>query len=186
MGGGLIVWPSSLDFIKEWALDLEILYLAAIKELCTFSNISMFLGKGIMAGSLLPAIGEELFFRGVLQNILLQKTKKPFLAIIITSLFFSILHLRPYYSIMLFGLSVLFGYIYFISNNISLAIFAHFLNNSISFLTIYLFKNSVTTLDPIESFVKTLSFWHLIAGISICIFLVYTSFRKLIILQKIH
>ena len=42
--------------------------------------------------ALLPAIGEELFFRGALQKVLLRLSNKPWLAILVTSVIFALLH----------------------------------------------------------------------------------------------
>ncbi|TDG95775.1 hypothetical protein CCPUN_00600 [Cardinium endosymbiont of Culicoides punctatus] len=132
MESQLVLWPLSLETIRSWAIDIEkTYYYSLFKELLTFSNPIDFIWKGLCVLSLFPAIIEEIFFRGILQNLLVKKIKKPFIGIVITSMLFSLLHMRPYGSILLFGMGLLLGYIYFISGHIIVPIFIHFIHNSI-------------------------------------------------------
>lgn len=78
----------------------------------------------------LPAFIEEIFFRGIIQSNLTSKfgVKK---GIIITSIFFSIFHLYPSVIVPIFILSLMFGYLYYKTNNLFYPIFLHLLNNFI-------------------------------------------------------
>lgn len=132
MESQLVLWPLSLEAIRSWAMDLEkVCHYPLFKELLTFSTPIAFICKGLFILSLFPAILEEIFFRGILQNILIHKTKKPFIGIVITAMLFSILHMRPYYSIIFFGSGLLLGYVYLISGHIVVPILIHFIHNSI-------------------------------------------------------
>lgn len=145
MEGGVVFWPSALDCVKAWALHPETWMLSELKDLLLCASMGTFLSKGIVCFALLPAVAEELLFRGVVQNMLLRNTRKPFWAIAAAALLFAIMHFRPYSSAILFGMGVLFGYVYRISKNILLAVFAHFLNNSLALADVYFAK------DPMDA-----------------------------------
>ncbi len=83
----------------------------------------------ILVIAILPAVGEELLFRGVLQNIFRTLFNNPHLAIWIGAILFSALHMQWYGFFPRLLLGAMFGYIYFWSGSIFLSIFAHFINN---------------------------------------------------------
>ena len=85
--------------------------------------------------AVIPALGEELFFRGILQNICIGLFKNNTAGIIITSLIFGILHFQIDNLLSIIFASLLLGYIYDFSNNIFLTILLHFGFNSFSLLS---------------------------------------------------
>lgn len=89
--------------------------------------------------ALIPAVCEELIFRGVLVNTLKHKGKM--FAIILSSIMFSIFHFSPSQLIypMCFGL--ILGIVYLRTNNILFPIILHFINNALS-ISIQYFGNS--------------------------------------------
>lgn len=90
----------------------------------------LFLNIFIIA--ILPAFGEEFLFRGVLQRILGEWTRNIHIAIIISSLAFSAMHLQFYGLLPRFFLGVVFGYLFWWSGSLWVPIFAHFLNNAVA------------------------------------------------------
>ncbi len=86
-----------------------------------------------------PAIFEETFFRGGMQNLLQQWTRKPILAIIITSLIFSAIHFSYYGFIPRVALGVILGLIYYYSGSLWLSIAGHFFNNALVVTQIYIY-----------------------------------------------
>lgn len=88
-----------------------------------------------------PAMFEEMFFRGALQPVMQGITKKPFIAIIITSVLFSVLHLSFYGFLTRLFLGIILGYIFYISKNLWLCVLAHFINNAFA-LTFLFIENS--------------------------------------------
>lgn len=87
---------------------------------------------------LLPAIFEEAFFRGTLQNLLTRWWQKPVAAILVTSFVFSLIHASYYLFFSRFILSVALGWIFYRSKNIWVPILAHFLNNLFALTSLYL------------------------------------------------
>ena len=87
--------------------------------------------------ALLPAIFEETFFRGGMQNFLTRSTKMPWLAIVITSVLFSLAHLSYYGFLSRMALGIVLGLIYYYSQSIWLSIVAHFCNNGVAVTFMY-------------------------------------------------
>jgi uncharacterized protein len=81
--------------------------------------------------ALIPAIGEELFFRGLLINLLRNMVKNHHLIIIMTAVVFSALHFQFSGLIPRILLGVVYGYLYIWSKSVWLPAIAHFINNAI-------------------------------------------------------
>jgi membrane protease YdiL (CAAX protease family) len=82
----------------------------------------------IFVVAVVPAVCEEMFFRGFVQKSFEQKFK-PFAAIFVTASFFGIYHFNPYGLISLIALGIYFGYAAYKSDSIIVPAVLHFLNN---------------------------------------------------------
>jgi len=103
----------------------------------------------IMFG-LLPAVGEELFFRGALFTIIKEWTQRKHLTIFITAFLFSAIHLQFYGFLPRFLLGVGFGYLFIFTGSLWAPMLAHFLNNSLAVVVAYFFyqgKSSISQDD---------------------------------------
>ncbi|MGD2033780.1 MAG: CPBP family intramembrane metalloprotease [Bacteroidales bacterium] len=92
--------------------------------------------------AVLPAIGEEFLFRGILQKLLFQWIRNSHLSILIAAILFSSIHLQFYGFLPRMVLGMYFGYLFFWSKNIWMAVWAHFLNNTIAISLILISENS--------------------------------------------
>ena len=101
----------------------------------------------IMIG-LLPAIGEELVFRGVVQKIFHQWSRNIHIAIWTTAFVFSAMHMQFYGFLPRMVLGGMLGYMLAWSGSLWLPIFAHFVNNAGAVVFMYLFQKGVTDIDP--------------------------------------
>ena len=88
--------------------------------------------------AVLPAIGEELFFRGVIQRLFVQITKRPWTGIIITSIIFSAAHFQFLGFIPRVVLGIVLGALYWYSGSLWPGIIAHFINNALQVILIYM------------------------------------------------
>jgi uncharacterized protein len=88
--------------------------------------------------ALLPAITEELLFRGAIQNLLSRWLKKPILAIVITSAIFSAVHFSYFGFLSRFALGFALGWMYYRTGNLWLSIIGHFATNSLAATALYL------------------------------------------------
>lgn len=91
----------------------------------------------IIIMALLPALGEELFFRGSLQKALLRLSNRPWLAILISSLIFALLHGTFFKIIPIFTLGIMLGTVYYITRNLWYNVLIHFLNNALAVFAVY-------------------------------------------------
>lgn len=101
--------------------------------------------------ALLPAIGEELLFRGIIQRLFYRWLGTIHLAVWITALLFSIMHLSFSGLLPRLMLGVIFGYLFYFTSNIWLPIAAHFLNNSLALVASFLEKSNLSN-TPYEDF----------------------------------
>lgn len=93
------------------------------------SDLSTYLFNLFFIG-IIPAVGEELMFRGILQRILNDWTKNIHLSIWISAVLFSAMHLQFYGFLPRMLMGALFGYIFFWSDSLWIPILAHFINNA--------------------------------------------------------
>jgi|LGVF01.1.fsa_nt_gb membrane protease YdiL (CAAX protease family) len=93
--------------------------------------------------ALLPAVAEEFFFRGVIQQFLFRSTKNYHLSIWITSVAFGLLHLNIVGILPLIFLGAILGYIYHYSQNIWISVVAHFINNASLLFVLYKYPNEM-------------------------------------------
>ena len=96
--------------------------------------------------AIIPAIGEELFFRGAIQGVLQRKLNVK-LAIWITAVVFSAIHMRFYGFVPRMLLGAFLGYLLAWSGNLWLSIVAHFTNNVLAVIFYYLKDNGYKVPD---------------------------------------
>ncbi|CAN5462197.1 CPBP family intramembrane metalloprotease [soil metagenome] len=150
--------PEFMRPFEEWAYEKEQQAKLLTQFLTNFENFGQYL-LGILIIAVIPAIGEELLFRGLIQNQMHAITKHIHLAIWITGFLFSAMHLQFYGLIPRMLLGVLFGYMYYWSGNLIMPIFAHFINNGFTLTMLYLYQ--LRTIDyDLET--ETTVPWYLI------------------------
>jgi membrane protease YdiL (CAAX protease family) len=82
-------------------------------------------------------VGEELFFRGILQRLFIKMFRNAWAGIIVTAILFSAIHLQFYGFIPRFILGVLLGLIYWYSGSLWPAIIAHFAYDAFAVIMIH-------------------------------------------------
>lgn len=124
-----------------------------------------------------PALFEELFFRGTIQNLLERWWKMPVLALVVTSVFFSFFHMSVYLFLSRLVLGIVLGLMYQRSKNIWVNIVAHFLNNSIALIQLFWFTRHGQKIDADKLDPQMPAWVGLVgAGITIALFI---AFEKL-------
>lgn len=105
------------------------------------------LGINLIMFGLLPAVGEELFFRGALFAIIKEWTQRKHLTIFITAFLFSAIHLQFYGFLPRFLLGVGFGYLFVFTGSLWAPMLAHFLNNSMAVIVAYFFYQGKSSIN---------------------------------------
>ena len=122
---GLINRQVNFGGLQKWMQSMEDEALQQIKFMLGKRTISELI-TNIIFISLFAGIGEELFFRGVLQRLFIKAFKNPWLGIIVTAFLFSALHVQFFGFIPRFLLGILLGAMYWYSGSLLVAIVAHF------------------------------------------------------------
>ncbi len=119
--------------MPQWMIDMEEKAAVLTKA---FMSVNSFGGLllNIFMIAVLPAIGEELIFRGLLQKIFIDITGKVVWGVIISAVLFSAMHMQFQGFIPRFALGLMLGYLYVWSGSIWLSIIAHFVNNAIAII----------------------------------------------------
>ena len=135
-----IVLPEAFWGIEQWMKSKE-LQAAELTKIFLRSETIGGLSINLFIVALIPAIGEELLFRGVLLKLLKEMTNSVHLAVIISALLFSAIHLQFYGFFPRFLLGLILGYSFVFTQNLWVPIFLHFINNASSVIVYYLHYN---------------------------------------------
>ena len=142
----LIKWNMYINF-PDWIMRFDINSDDMIIAFLKIKNIYELLFT-ILILAVIPAIGEELLFRGYIQNQLGNIFKKMWFSILLTSVFFSIIHMDVHGLIPRFFLGVILGYLFYWSQSIWIPIIAHFINNAQAVIIAYItFKSTASEAD---------------------------------------
>uniref|UniRef100_UPI00404882BB lysostaphin resistance A-like protein n=2 Tax=Roseivirga sp. TaxID=1964215 RepID=UPI00404882BB len=153
VNGYIIEWNSNIQLpefmsgFEKWAKDIEESLAETTKMFTTFGSFSAFVLAFIVV-AILPGIGEELLFRGLVQNGLHRWSKNTHVAIWVSAFLFSAIHLQFYGLFPRMALGALFGYLYVWSGNLWYPIIAHIANNGISLIVAYLFQLGMIEVNP--------------------------------------
>ncbi len=149
----------------EWQKQFEDLETAYAKQVAIMLNFKTFGGYilSVLIMALVPAMCEETLFRGGLQNFLSRATRRPWLAIVIVSILFSLAHFSFYLFLPRMFLGMVLGSIYYLTRNIWLSITAHFLNNAFAVTQAYLLTRQGKDVETAMNSDLPTHYWGLIA-----------------------
>lgn len=109
---------------------------------------------GLISIAIVPAIFEELFFRGFAITNIERSGKtglRPRTAIIVTAFAFGLSHLSPINFPAIVILGIVFGWLLIKTNDIRVTMLAHFLNNGVIVVALYLLGNNREISDALLS-----------------------------------
>jgi uncharacterized protein len=169
--GGLnenMQFPEWLSGVENWMRNAEDKAAEITEAFLKVETIGG-LAFNIFMIAFLPAIGEELLFRGVIQRIFTNWTRNHHWGIWITALLFSALHLQFYGFVPRMFLGVLFGYLLVLSGSMWLPIIAHFINNGVAVVAMYMIDKELLS-PEIEQIGSTADSFYIAAISSVLIF----------------
>ncbi len=162
----ILVHLPSLD---ATAKSMETLYNDQVLALSNLTSWPEFL-MALLIMAFFPALFEEVFFRGAVQNLFVKWWKKPILAIIVTSLLFSLIHGSIYLFISRAVLGFSLGLLYYKTKNIWVNVVAHFLNNAIALSQLFAMGLAKQKMDPSAIDAKV-EWWFAIIAMGVLFFL---------------
>lgn len=138
--------PEFMNSFELWAQQQE-QYLNEITQYVTHFDDLPQLILGLIVIAIIPGVGEELLFRGLIQRKLSEIFKNPHIAIWVAGFLFGLFHFQFYGLVPRMLLGVLFGYLYWWSGSLMLAMLAHFFNNGFTLIMVYLYQRDLVSFD---------------------------------------
>ena len=160
--------------MPSWAIDLENQAEETLKTLLQMESPLLFLFN-LLIIAILPGIGEELIFRGIVQKELGGILRSQVAAIWIAAFLFSAIHLQfeGFFPRMVLG--VVLGYLYYWSKNLWVPIIAHAFNNGMQIVLIYATGMDLSEVDETGS--ENLQWWMMPLSI-LAMYWLYTVLLK--------
>jgi len=128
--------PDWLSGVEQWMADKEDKADHVI-DLLVESNTFPIMIMNLLTIALMPAIAEELIFRGVFQKIFTNLFRSGHFAVWFTAFLFSAIHLQFFGFIPRFILGLVFGYLFLWSGTLWLPVISHFVNNAFPVILSY-------------------------------------------------
>lgn len=129
-------FPAALHDFEVWARASEDRAAELTKFLTKFNSGTRF-AVGVVVIALVPAVAEELVFRGVIQKNLVRWFS-PHVGVWLGAAIFSAIHFQFFGFVPRFILGLVLGYLYLWSGNILVSMAAHFTQNALQLLLLYL------------------------------------------------
>ena len=145
--------------LPAWASIFEAQANDTLESILRMDNFGVFLINFLLIG-LLPAIGEELIFRGIVQKYLSKLLKSPIVGIWLSAIIFSAIHFQfeGFFPRMVLG--AVLGYLYYWTSNLWVPIFAHLVNNGLQVVVMYFSDIDLSSAESNTSAVT----WYMILG----------------------
>ena len=170
--------PELLQPLEAWMRAQEETAGKLTEQFLNVTTIGgLLINLGLMA--LLPAAGEELTFRGVLQGLMtkLDRQSVPHVAIWVTAILFSAIHMQFYGFVPRMLMGALFGYMLVWTGSMWIPMLMHFVNNALAVLLYFMSNRSGWDMDQVDSIGVGDTLWLGIVSLVITIAGIY-AFRR--------
>ncbi len=132
--------------LPEWMRQAEASSSTLISNLLVSQSTTELL-LNVLVIAVLPALGEEMIFRGLLQRRLQAWTRNHHTAIWIAAALFSAFHFQFEGFLSRMALGALLGYLLFFSGTLWVPIIVHFLNNGLQIIALHFSERSFSEMD---------------------------------------
>ena len=172
-----LVLPHQLSGLEKWMKSSEAAATEMTEKLLNTHSISGLIFNIVLI-SMIPALGEELFFRGAMQG-LFTEWKNARWAIWVGAIVFSAIHLQFYGFVPRMLLGAFFGYLVLWSGSIWPAILAHFVNNVMAVI-FYYFKDNGYQLPDIDTVGTGSGWWLGMASGAVTVFFIFRMKKNIL------
>ena len=139
--------PAFMESLEHWMKTSEQQAERLTEALLSGTTVVDLLAN-LLVIALIPAIGEEIMFRGLLQRQFTELARNRHMGIVLTAVLFSAMHMQFFGFLPRFVLGLLLGYLYLWSRSLWLPVAAHFFNNAAAVLMTFLHKRNSLGFDP--------------------------------------
>lgn len=168
--------PDFLGPVEEWMKQAEETAEELTKRFLQADDITdLFINIFVIA--VIPAIGEELLFRGVIQRLFSEWTRSFHAGIWISAIIFSAMHLQFFGFLPRTLLGVLFGYMLVWSGKMWIPIAAHFVNNAVAVIVFYFIQRNRIAEDIETIGADPAQWYYVLISLGIFVLLLF-AFRK--------
>ena len=175
--------PTFLEPLEAWMKTQE----ETAKQLTEqFLSVTTYSGLiiNILLMALLPAVAEELTFRGVLQRLFqgsnvsdFRTVKVPHIAIWVTAILFSAIHMQFYGFLPRMLMGALFGYMLVWTGSLWVPILMHFTNNAMAVILYFVATRAGWDMEKVDAIGTGDTLWLGIVSIVLTIGGIY-AFRR--------
>ena len=173
-----MVLPTWLSGVEEWmkAKEAEAEWLT--KQFMSVTTISGLL-VNLLLMAVLPALSEEITFRGVLQRLLnfQLSTFNSHLAIWLTAIIFSAIHMQFYGFVPRMLMGALFGYMLVWTDSLWVPMLMHFVNNGMAVLLYFIANRAHWDMDKVDAIGTGNTLWLGIVSLVLTVVGIY-MFRR--------
>lgn len=171
-----IHFPAFLKGLENYLAEQDKTNEQLMERFLADSNLRGLFVNIVMIG-IIPAVGEELFFRGVMQNIFTKMTRNHHWGIWIGAAIFSLIHMQFSGFLPRTLLGAMFGYMLVWSGSMWVPILAHFVNN-VSAVIMYYFVNTGKLNKDVLEYGSTTDVWPFILVSAALTFVLLWYFYK--------
>lgn len=139
--------PDSLHSIEEWMKSSENKAAKLTEAFISDTGVATLIAN-LLVMAVIPAIGEEFLFRGVIQKLFYKLTPNRHISILFTAILFSALHMQFYGFFPRLMLGMAFGYLLIWTGSLWAPVLAHFINNSGAVIFTWLSAKDAIGFDP--------------------------------------
>ncbi len=176
--------PESLDFIEQILRQQEEAAAALTERFLQADNVGVLLvNVGLLA--LLPALAEEISFRGTLQQIIANSDaaeanhrRLTTVAIWLTAFIFSAIHMQFYGFVPRMLMGAMFGYVFVWTGNLWVPVIMHATNNGLAVIAYYLSGGGADDKTWADTIGTGTMWWLGIISIVATILLLYTLYQQ--------
>lgn len=166
--------------LTNYFKELEKSYMKQVEVMSQMKDIpDLLITLVVMAVA--PAVFEEVFFRGGFQNMMHRSTGNLWVSVIVTSILFSAIHFSFYEFLARTALGIVLGLLYAYSKNLWMPVIAHFLNNAIAVVQVYLLRLEGKSVEAAMD--DRYPIWWGVIAIVVVVFL-FNLYKKMLLQQQ--
>jgi uncharacterized protein len=171
--------PDFLSPLETWMRKTE-----EAAEVMTAYFLGVDTWQGLMFNifmiAVIPALGEELIFRGIVLRLMGEWTRNLHMAVWISAFLFSTMHMQFFSFLPRLLLGVLLGYMFVWSGRLWVPVFAHFFNNAAAVTVYFLHHNGYVNFNMDELSLEVIPWpWVLLSMLGLLVlFVVFRSSVK--------
>jgi membrane protease YdiL (CAAX protease family) len=160
--------------LPDWVIEMEDGAAELLKDILVMDSVGSFLITLLLV-AVLPGIGEELVFRGILQKQIGHWTLRPVLSVWIAAVIFSAIHMQFEGFLPRVLLGAVLGFVYLWSNNLWVPIFVHTMNNGLQVAALYFTGVDLSAVEQAPD--MPMNPWIIIASVGV-LYLCYEMITK--------